>query len=30
VRQQGEELSHPMLDFMCNTHHPDLQLQCGA
>jgi hypothetical protein len=27
VRQQGEELAHPMLDYMCNTHHPDLQLQ---
>lgn len=26
VRQQGEELAHPMLDYMCNTHHPDLQL----
>jgi len=26
VRQQWEEVGHPMLDFMCNTRHPDLQL----
>ena len=26
VRQQGEEVGHPMLDFMCHTRHPDLQL----
>jgi len=26
VREQWEEVGHPMLDFMCNTRHPDLQL----
>ncbi|WP_052369039.1 N-acyl amino acid synthase FeeM domain-containing protein [Serpentinimonas barnesii] len=26
VREQWEEVGHPMLDFMCHTRHPDLQL----
>lgn len=30
VRQQWEAVGHPLLDFMCNTHHPDLQLQGNA